>query len=186
MATNEQGDLVCIQCGKLLTGRQKLYCSDKCRTAYKRKRTKANTKAVDRPNTKTTALTESPEVESEQKRTQKRSTARTQTRSDDLLWRDEYHVIKGERDTIKDERDRLLSEVMELRKQTVQLSVERDAALIEKARFEGAYLALSEGKGSIEQVGEAAQSDVVEAQKEESADTEPIWKRVGRSIRKRF
>ena len=186
MATNEQGDLVCVQCGKLLTGRQKLYCSDKCRTAYKRKRTKANTNAVDRPNTKTTGLADLPELESEQKRTRTRSTGRTQTRSDDPSWRDEYHVIKGERDTIKDERDRLLSEVMELRKQTVQLSVERDAALIEKARFEGAYLALSEGKGSIEQVGEAAQSNIVEAKKGKSADTEPIWKRVGRSIKNRF
>ena len=149
----------CVNCGNALSGKQRLYCSNKCRVATHRKRTK------------------------------KHVTARNVTDSitqPEISWRDQYHQIKGEKDTIKDERDRLLSEVAELRKQTVQLSVERDAALIEKARFEGAYLALSEGKGSIEQVGEAAQSNIVEAKKGKSADTEPIWKRVGRSIKNRF
>ena len=77
---------------------------------------------------------------------------------------------------MKGERNRLLIEVSELKKMNQQLT----AAALDKAKFEGAYLALIEGEVSTDQ------SDVVEAEKGESADNEPIWKRVGRAIKKRF
>ena len=96
-------------------------------------------------------------------------------------------MMKGERDAIQRAHDQLLVEVNELRRNTIQLSVERDAALAEKSRFEGvAMLAMQQGDQVRPMQPESTQGDVVEAEKEKPADTEPIWKRVGRSIRKRF
>ena len=149
MATNKQGDLICVQCSNLLSGRQTLYCSDKCRKTYKRTRTN--------PDGRTTVRTDKPGQTREGTRT--RGHERGQPGQN---WRDQYHEIKGERDTIKDERDRLLKELDELRKQNLNLS----AALIETSKFEGAYLALVEGQGDIEQAqeGETVQGDVVEVE----------------------
>ena len=127
MATNEQGDLICVQCSNLLSGRQTLYCSDKCRTAYKRTRSKAN----DRANDRATGQADSPEVEPGLKRTTGRTTAQPGKQSDTFVWRDEYHQMKGER-------DRLLAHVEKLEESNRQLT----AAAIDKAKFEGAYNAL--------------------------------------------
>ena len=83
---------------------------------------------------------------------------------------------------MKGERDRLLVEVSELKKQNQQLT----AAALDKAKYEGAYMALVEGKKEAEKMGGTVQGDVVEVKKEGAADNDSLWKRVGRSIRKRF
>ena len=88
---------------------------------------------------------------------------------------EQFHQMKGER-------DRLLVEVSELKKQNQQLT----AAALDKAKYEGAYMALVEGKLETDQKAETVQGDVVEVEKEGAADNDSIWKRVGRSIRKRF
>ena len=159
MATKKRSNLTCVQCSKKLIGRQRLYCSKKCRSAYARKQSKVTAKVTgSRPDTFNI-----PEVE------------RQQSRPDTFTLHEQFHQIKGER-------DRLLVEVSELKKQNQQLT----AAALDKAKYEGAYMALVEGKKEAEKMGETVQGDVVEVKKEGAADNDSLWKRVGRSIRKRF